>query len=122
MSKKAPARKKTMRPARQPRPLPTALLAVAALVNVANDTETLAAALAAARAAVKNTPGGDCDDISEFIRRYAIAGPFGGSVAKALLLDPGNIDGDLHNAYAHPALLAGISLAYLVFSNDGGVQ
>lgn len=100
--------------------VPLLLVAVAALIQEHHEDE-LIDALKAAREAMREYGRGEYpDSIHHFIDRYAEGKPYGNEVQKATDAD---IDlGALHNAYGTPALLAGMALAYIVLTNEGGAR
>jgi hypothetical protein len=118
MKKKSASRQLNQRAGsrkRQPE-VPVQLRALAALLHVTDGN--LGAALVAAKRAAES-PEDYPDVIHAYIRRWAETGPHKDDVARAVAVDPGNIDGGLHNAYATPALLAGVAFACVIF---GGVR
>jgi hypothetical protein len=98
--------------------IPLQLRTLAKLLNQGDEKKLLGEALTAAKQVLSDL-GEYPDAIHDFIGRSAETGPYKKGVARAIAVDPGNIDGDLHNAYGIPGLLAGIAFAY-VFLNDGG--
>ena len=117
--KKSP---KARTPKSTPKPrVPLLLAAVASMIQERNDAELVEALEAARRAMREHARGEYPDSIHEFIDRYAQHAPYVKDVqaARDAAID---VDGSLHNAYATPGLLAGIALAYIVLTNEGGVR
>ncbi|HEX5110616.1 MAG TPA: hypothetical protein VFV95_19335 [Vicinamibacterales bacterium] len=80
--------------------------------------------MAAAMRALESFANQDAEEdaasnrLSEYIRDYAeVRGAFRDSVQGAIAA--GRIEGDLQNAYADPALLAGLAFAWLMLSGGG---
>lgn len=118
-----PKPKKTPK-AQTQNPLPPALLAIAALVGEAHHPGELRDALAVAQKAIQRTPGEYADDIHAYITHSAKTGSFKDDVLKAETFDSKDVDvhGGLHNAFATPALLAGMAVAFCVLTNNGGAK
>jgi hypothetical protein len=117
------AKKPTPSPAGPPA-LPISLEVMATILR--EDATELRRALTAARLALKefveDTGPGDFS-MEAYIRDYAeVRGPFHDQVARAIALDPGNIEGDLVNAYAAPGILFGMSLAWLMLGGTDGAR
>jgi hypothetical protein len=104
--------------------LPIDLAAVARLTTDSSDIAELRRAFTVAREALEDyaegSEGEECHDrISEYIREYAEErGPFAETAQQALDVDPGNMSGNLQNAYSAPAFLAGLSIAWLMLRGD----
>jgi hypothetical protein len=61
-------------------------------------------------------------DFEGFIQPYAEFGPCASQVRKALDADRGNMVGELMRAYAHPGVLAGLSLAWFTFGRGKDIN
>jgi hypothetical protein len=123
-SKTKTAQQKTKTATRAtPAALPISLTVMTTILR--EDHKELRRALTAARQAldefVEDTGPGDFF-MEGYIRDYAVVrGPFRDAAARAVAIDPGNMEGDLVNAYAVPGVLFGMSLAWLMLGGtDGG--
>jgi len=99
--------------------LPPALIAIASLASESESLDALATALDAARADVRSA-GDYPNHMHAFIEHYALSGAYKKDVELAMEKD---IDmASLHNAFATPALLCGMALAYVVLRDAPEVQ
>lgn len=105
--------------------VPQQLMVLMAMLGERDQKEALSA-LTAARHAIRDFSYSDDADgsgsIFGYVARSGETGLWAKSVARAYALDPGNINGDLINAFGRPAVIAGLAFAWLVLTNDGGAR
>ena len=101
--------------------VPVRLMALAALVQEGRRPSEVAAALTAARTALRESAGDYPDAIHAFIEHSAKTSYAKDDIAKAeRFSDDIDLHGGIHNAFASPALLCGLAVAYVMLTNDGG--
>ena len=110
-------------------PIPLTLRVLATLIGE-HDDRKIRQALTAVRKALREELGDEFGDaIHAYIEQSARTGSFKADFANAKKLEDRldddkafNLSGGIHNAYAQPGLLAGLTFAYVLLTNDGGAR